>query len=538
MLSGTPRQTKKSAAQVFDIFLKNITRILPQYVFWKDTQSMYLGCNQNYAELVGLHSPEEIIGKTDLDLNWQLGGHTAELFQQGDRETLTGYPITNQQETLVLPNGKKLITLVSKLPIYDDLQNPLGIVGCFTDITPLKEKERELRQAKKQAEAANQTKSLFLMNISHDIRTPLSGLLGMAEILAQQMRGKADETAALDLIEAGKHLLDFLNEVIEFSKCESGDLPLYDQKFNLQELVNKVIALIKPSAHAKQLILNLTWDPYIPLYLIGDPIRIHRILLNLLTNAVKFTPRGHIDVRVAVLRKLKRQRFIIQLQVQDTGIGIPKDKQDLIFTRFERVHPAYQGQYHGCGLGLALVKQFIDALDGEISVESKENQGSTLTCLIPLREALSCPIYAEAISHPVAKKLQPTRELNQSIKVLLVEDNPLVQTATKHLLQSLDLCVDTAATGQKTLTQIQTQDYSLILMDIGLPDQSGCDVAKAVHRWQKKQRKKLSVIVALSAHLDEIETQRCFDSGMQQVFIKPLDKEKARELISKFVGGI
>ena len=327
------------------------------------------------------------------------------------------------------------------------------------------------------------------------------------------------------------------NEVIEFSKYESGNLPLYDQKFNLQELVNKVIALIKPSVETKQLKLNLIWDTNIPLYLIGDPIRIHRILLNLLTNAIKFTPQGHIDVRVAVFRKLKRQRFIIQLQVQDTGIGIPKDKQDLIFTRFERVHPAYQGQYHGCGLGLALVKQFIDALDGEISVESKENQGSTFTCLIPLREALSCHVYVEAISHSDIREQKQSQELNKSIKVLLVEDNPLVQKATKYLLQSLDLSVDTAPTGQKTLTQIQAQDYSLILMDIGLPDQSGCDVAKAVHRWQKKQRKKLSVIVALSAHLDETETQRCFDSGMQQVFIKPLGKEKARELISKFVGG-
>lgn len=393
MRSGTTRQTQQQTAQVFDIFLKNIMRTLPQYVFLKDKHSVYLGCNENFARLLGLKNPEDIIGKSDQELDWQSSGNTAELFRQGDQETLNGHPITNQQETLVLPDGKKLITLVSKLPIYDDQQNPLGIVGYFTDITALKEKERELRQAKKQAEAANQAKSLFLMNISYDIRTPLSGLLGMAEILTKRIHSKTDKTMVMDLLEAGNHLLDFLNEVIEFSKYEATDLPIYDLKFNLYDLVNQVIALMKPSAEIKQLKLTLDWDETMPTYLIGDPKRIYRILLNLLSNAVKFTEKGQIHLRVNVFRKLKRQRLIVKWQVQDTGIGIPEDKQALIFTRFERVHPAYQGQYTGCGLGLTRIKQFIDDLDGEITVESKENKGSTFTCLIPLREALSETLY-------------------------------------------------------------------------------------------------------------------------------------------------
>lgn len=532
MSSGTTRQTKKQAAQVFELFLKNITRVLPQYVFWKDNHSVYLGCNQNYAELVGLHSPEEIIGKTDLDLNWQPSGNTTELFQRGDQDTLKGHPITNQQETLALASGKKLITLVSKLPIYDEQHQPLGIVGYFTDITPLKEKERELRCAKKQAEAANQAKSLFLMNISHDIRTPLSGVLGMAEILSMRIENKHCKAMALDLVQAGKSLLEFLNEVIEFSKYESGELPIYDQKFNLQELTNKVIALSKPSAQAKKLVLHLTWDPNIPLYVIGDPIRIHRILLNLLSNAVKFTAKGGIKVDIQLFQRPKRQKVIIQFQVQDTGIGIPQDKKALIFTRFERLHPAYQGQYTGCGLGLTLVKQFIDELDGEISVESKENKGSTFTCLIPLREALSN--HGElALMPPSDLKQFKNQELENPITVLLVEDNLMVQAVTKQILQSLDLNVDTAKTGRAALAHIKSQDYPLIFMDVGLPDQNGCDVAKAIHQWQGKQKKKLSTIVALSAHLNAAEIKRCLAAGMQRVLIKPLDKEKVQRLIAE-----
>lgn len=155
---------------------------LPQYLFWKDTGSIYLGCNQNYAELVGLHSVDEIVGKTDDELHWQCGGHTENIFQKGDQDTLQGHPIINQEETLVLPNGRKMMTLVSKLPMQDARHKIIGFVCYFTDITPLKEKKKELRKAKQQADAANQSKSAFMMSITHDIRTPLTGILEIAKL--------------------------------------------------------------------------------------------------------------------------------------------------------------------------------------------------------------------------------------------------------------------------------------------------------------------------------------------------------------------
>ena len=280
------------------------------------------------------------------------------------------------------------MTLVSKLPIIDDNHQVLGIVGYFSDITALKQKERELRQAKQQADAANQAKSAFITHISHDMRTPLSGIIGMAQQLAERLHQVSDKMIAQDLIQSSQVLLNLLNQVIEFSRHEAGDLPVYEKRFNLQELVDHMVRLVKPSVQEKHLDFHIDYDAEIPSTLIGDPVRLQRILLNLVSNAIKFTAQGSVDLRLRLIQR-KHRRLVIQFEVQDTGIGIPLDKQTLIFTRFERLRPAYQGRYPGFGLGLALVKQFITELDGEISVNSVENQGTIFTVLIPLRESLA-----------------------------------------------------------------------------------------------------------------------------------------------------
>ena len=376
-----------SAAQITELFLKQFTRFLPQYLFWKDRRSVYLGCNQRYAELVGLSSPEAIIGQTDQNLNWQPTGDTATLFQQGDQHTLSGSPITNQEETLVLPSGKKIIALVSKLPIVDGDGQALGVVGYFSDITELKEKESELQKAKQQAEAANRAKSAFMANISHDIRTPLSGLVGFAETAASRYHTAQEHDDLCCLVQAGHALLKLLNEVVEFSRLECGALPHAELKFNLAELLSHVIALEKPSVAAKKLAFKVTVDKKIPTYLIGDSVRLHRILLNLISNAIKFTHTGFVNL-TAELAQQKDRELILKFAIQDSGVGIPADQQALIFSRFTRLIPSYQGHYSGSGLGLAVVKQFVNDLHGEIYVESKEQQGSIFTCLIPCRQAL------------------------------------------------------------------------------------------------------------------------------------------------------
>ena len=193
--------------------LKGITPGLPQYVFWKDYRSVYLGCNNNFALLLGLSSPDEIVGKRDDDLNWQPLGHTSSMFQKGDQETIMGNPITNQEEVLVLANGVSMVTLVSKLPIIDQ-GRVVGIVGYFADITELKQKKESCFMQKNKLKL-RMRQSQHSINISHDIRTPLIGIIGTAKILFHEIQSQQGKAAAQSLFTEANDLLELLNEVIE-----------------------------------------------------------------------------------------------------------------------------------------------------------------------------------------------------------------------------------------------------------------------------------------------------------------------------------
>jgi two-component system aerobic respiration control sensor histidine kinase ArcB len=547
-------KSAKQNAHIHEVFLKNITRVLPQYVFWKDADSIYLGCNENYARLVGLSSPEDIIGKTDNDLDWQPVGHTAAIFQKGDQDTLSGHLITNQEEILALPDDKTITTLVSKLPIMDK-GKAIGIVGYFTDITELKNKEKEILKAKKQAEAANEAKSAFMANISHDIRTPLTGIIGMTKILSKELKSKSGKEAAHNLFMAGNVLLDLLNEVIEFTKLAADNLPIYDIKFSFQDLINNIIFLEKPCAHEKKLELSLSYDTKIPPYLIGDQTRIHRIVLNLVSNAIKFTEHGKVEVS-AKLAKQKGKEIILKLSVKDTGTGISPKDQEIIFSKFIRLQASHKGNYEGFGLGLSIVKQFITEIEGEIYVDSKKGKGSIFTCIIPLKVALldesdnktETPIKTH-LNHGIIRfdrkinvqksdhekrdstgltKILPTRT-----KILLVEDSSIAQLAAKDLLEAMNCQIVIADTGKKAIALFKKNKYDLVLMDIGLPDKNGDKVTQEIRAWEKKKNQ-YTPIIALTAHVDESDKQQYLDAGMEEVLIKPLAEDKAQTILNTF----
>lgn len=532
--------------------LKDIIDDIPGDIYWKrcvGKKLIYSGMNRTGTD--SLHKMgfrwkiNDIVGKTDDRL---FDKETADTFIRNDWEVINEGVARTKEETAVLPSGKKIIQLSTKRPLLDKQGHIIGIAGVSIDITELKETQSALQIALEKAKAASYAKTEFLENMRHDIRTPLSGIIGCAQIIQSESKNpeKVAEYAK-DLVRSSEALLNFLNRILEGIKVASGEMPLLKKKFDFKKNIQDIIDLNKSLAAKKGLALTLKFDEEIPSYLIGDPIRLQRIILELVTNALMFTKYGNIHVEANIQRQ-ETQKVVIEIKVSDTGIGISKDKQDEIFTRFTRLTPAYQGIYKGLGLGLSIVKQFVDDLGGEVYVKSQLQQGSIFTCLIPFQvplvmnsdgiEEISLPVGSEIFKNTLKSK--PNIGLNQhhfnaeQKRILLVEDDKLAGKIAQSILTGLDAAVDIAPDAKTALENIQDKAYQLILMDIGLPDMDGIALAHRI-RLQQWQRTDTTPIVGLTAHIDVENRQRCLDAGMNTVILKPLSKASAKELLKTFV---
>ncbi len=305
-----------------------------------------------------------------------------------------------------------------------------------------------------------------------------------------------------------------------------------------------IVRLSLPKARVKKLRLTLKVDEKIPTYLMGDSKRIHRLILELVANALNFTDRGQIKLSASVAKESERD-LVIKFEVSDTGIGMPLDRQHEVFTRFKRLTPSYQGIYKGAGLGLSVVKQFIDDLDGEIYLQSEPGKGTTFTCLVGLKKVLVDDSFgAEVPTHAAIKKSYEFAHIisegdeqtlkNVTTNVLLVEDQFLSAKMARLILESLNCQVDIAENGKTALEKAAAKKYDLIFMDVGLPDFDGCEVT---HRLRLAERSGDShvPILGLTGHIDVENKQRCISAGMDAVLSKPLAKDKAIDLLNAFI---
>lgn len=538
-------------------YLESIIAYMPGNVYWLNRDCILLGGNDNLAKMFGLKSRADLVGLDYEQMtklaNWTEG--QGESFKQAELKVMaSGIPRFNVEEPPVIINGETRYYMSNKVPLFNKQKEIIGVVGISLDVTDKKLSEIAIYQ-KELAEAASKSKSEFIANMSHDIRTPLTGLLGMAKIIQQEVSSEKGKEATENLLIAANTLLELHNSIIEFSKLESGELSVCDAKFSLKALVDGLVALTLPAAQEKGINLQIDYDERIPNSLIGDKTRIHRILLNLVGNAIKFTQVGGVNIFIK-LAKITDKDVILKLIVKDTGIGIPQDKQQIIFSRFSRLSPSYTGIYKGYGLGLSIVKQFVSELDGEIDVVSKEGEGSTFTCILPLKRALldeaddqelkvgSAIFDVELKEQPIIQEKKPDFKLKElqraegqaqdQLRVLVVEDNKLAQLAATHQLEQIGCAVDIAGNGEDGLSLAMTNHYDLIFMDIGLPDKSGCEVTAEIRKWEKDKGKH-TPIVALTAHVDKSNRQECLVVGMEDVLTKPLDAQKAQEVFEKYV---
>ncbi len=378
-----------------EAMLRYIVSKVPGFVFWKDADLKLMGCNDNFAKQVGLNHPDEIVGLTDHDLPWNY--EQTQKFIRDDQEILqTGLSKTNIEEKQRQLDGKDLFLLTSKVPLYDH-HKILGVLGIYIDITALKEAELALRAERDKAEAANRLKTDFIRNMQHDIRTPISGIYGMTELLASHASVPPDiRSHLIEIAHAAKELLDYCNDILDFTHVEYGSRPVVHQPFSLKALIRSVLQMQLPAARLKKIRLSVHYGKLIPDVVMGDAYRIQRVLINLISNAIKFTPKGYVTVRVHIEKSnTNPQEKVIRIVIKDTGIGIPAEKIDFIYETFSKVTPSNKGIYKGSGLGLKIVKQYIEEMNGDIAVYSQLNQGTVFQIVLPLKIPLSNQILEE-----------------------------------------------------------------------------------------------------------------------------------------------
>ena len=501
--------------------LRTLLDTCPDAIYFKDLESRFLKINRALAERLGLEGTSDAIGRSDADFFGP--DHASTALQDEVRIIHTGEPLISKLELEQTPGREPSWIITTKLPLRDKAGKIVGTFGISRDVTELKRAEQEIAFARDQAIETARFKAEFLANMSHEIRTPLNAIVGMSHLLLDTQLDPEQRDFTSTVQTSADVLLNIVNVILDFSKIEAGKMAIERVDFDLAQILEEAADLLAERAQSKGLELAVSVPPDAPARLAGDPSRIRQVLVNLVSNAVKFTERGEVVVQADVVRTVGDD-VTIKFSVRDTGIGVAAEAHSRLFTAFTQADGSTTRRYGGTGLGLAISKQLVALMGGDIGFDSTLGAGSTFWFDLTLGRAGSEAVVARAQSDaPLA-----------GLHVLIVDDNETNREILRRQTLAWRMRSAAAESGPDALAQLRAavesgDAFQLVLLDMQMPDMDGMSVARAIKADPVLRQTQLVVLTSLAHHPEEGDHKRI---GISAYLTKPVKQSRLFDVLA------